>query len=353
MSLRFQALHPLALDVGPKPDRAEGLEQELGDGRLARAREAVHQNQGALVMQRERVRQAQVLEVLAPGALAVCGGKVLLVRADAGHLCSHQRPVNQVIAQHGKSRVIPGLLQIGVEKAVGEPRQLAVEQVHDQERDLVHDIDPPERLVELDAVERRRLAVDERDVAQVQVAVALANEPPGLARLEARAQARVLVPGPATQALELGHVGVGADQRLDLVEILRCRRQNRLRRAEGPRRIRARDPRVEGGDAARQRVDLGRAERAGLHHAAEQRVLPEAAHLDRVVDRLAVAADSRVHLAARQRHHLEVELRRGAAVQPQLLLAIEVSCLQRAEIEKAEIDRLLELVGIVAGEQHP
>ncbi len=50
---------------------------------------------------------------------------------------------------------------------------------------------------------------------------------------------------------------------------------------------------------------------------------------------------------------LEVELGGETAVEAQFLLAIEAAFLQGAEIEKAEIDGFLDLVGISPGEQNP
>ena len=50
---------------------------------------------------------------------------------------------------------------------------------------------------------------------------------------------------------------------------------------------------------------------------------------------------------------IEVKLGGKAAVEAQFFLAIEAAFLQRAEIEKAEIDGFLDLVGVVSGEQNP
>ena len=52
----------------------------------------------------------------------------------------------------------------------------AILQIHHREGDFAHHVDPAHLLVELDAIEDDELAVDTRDVAQMQVAVALAHE---------------------------------------------------------------------------------------------------------------------------------------------------------------------------------
>ena len=50
-------------------------------------------------------------------------------------------------------------------------------QVHQQERQVVAHVDAGDLVVELDRVEERRPAVQQHDVAQVQIAVALPDEP--------------------------------------------------------------------------------------------------------------------------------------------------------------------------------
>ena len=72
----------------------------------------------------------------------------------------------------------------------------AILQVHHGEGHLAHDVDPPHRIVEFDAVEDRDLAVDARDVAKVQVAMAFAYEPAALPLAERRVMSLVLTLGP-------------------------------------------------------------------------------------------------------------------------------------------------------------
>jgi len=76
------------------------------------------------------------------------------------------------------------------------------DQVHDQERDFAHDVDPAQRRVELDAVERRRAAVDEGDVAQVQVTMAFAHEARIAPRFERCGKPLALLRGPGAQRRE-------------------------------------------------------------------------------------------------------------------------------------------------------
>ena len=139
----------------------------------------------------------------------------------------------------------------------------------------------------------------------------------------------------------------------------RSRRSSAARGAGFPRACRTRRPEggdadraVEVGDLRRERVDVGRAEQAALEQPARQRVLRKFAHLHRVFQRGSRAAEHGGVDAARDRHDVEVEVRGEPPVEPQLLVAEESPRRERGEIEEAEIDRLLDLVGEGAGQQH-
>src|SRR5574340_1502982 len=56
-------------------------------------------------------------------------------------------------------------------------RQAAAPEIHEQERHVVQHVRAGDPIVEFDAVEQRRPALEQYDVAQVQVAVALPYEP--------------------------------------------------------------------------------------------------------------------------------------------------------------------------------
>src|SRR5690606_41475883 len=56
------------------------------------------------------------------------------------------------------------------------PRQLPPPEIHQEESQVVQDVDARDLVVELDAVEHRRPLVEEHDVAQVEVAVTLTDE---------------------------------------------------------------------------------------------------------------------------------------------------------------------------------
>src|SRR4029434_9917018 len=73
--------------------------------------------------------------------------------------------------------VIAGFREIRIEKTVSERAAPAMLEIHDGERDLAHHVDPAHPFVEFDAVEKRERAVDERNVAEMQIAMAFAHEP--------------------------------------------------------------------------------------------------------------------------------------------------------------------------------
>ncbi len=87
----------------------------------------------------------------------------------------------------------------------------------------------------------------------------------------------------------------------------------------------------------------------GIEHVA----LVETPHRDQPVDRLAVAADREPPVQPRQRLHTEIDIRREAPVEPDLGAAGGFAARQRGEIEIRKAHRLLQLVDVGTGEEHP
>ncbi|MNJ62024.1 hypothetical protein D3C77_578430 [compost metagenome] len=79
----------------------------------------------------------------------------------------------------------------------------------------------------------------------------------------------------------------------------------------------------------------------------------ELAHLQRIFDRRARAIQLRRLLATGDRQYLQVQAGGHALVQAQFFFAEVLACRQRGEVEKAEVHRLLDLVGELAGENDP
>ncbi len=128
--------------------------------------------------------------------------------------------------------------------------------------------------------------------------------------------------------------------------------RNGCRAAEGARGARDIDVRVKSGHPLGECVDERRVERTAAQEVVEAVFALETAHLHRVVDRRARPAEHGQGGRAGDRNDLEVQLRRRAPVERELALAEMPACVERGEIEKAQVDRLFQLVGGVAREQH-
>ena len=63
-------------------------------------------------------------------------------------------------------------------------RELTAPEIHQEKREVVKNVGAGDLVVELDAIEERRPAVEEHKVTQVQVAVALAHESRGTPLVE-------------------------------------------------------------------------------------------------------------------------------------------------------------------------
>ena len=81
-------------------------------------------------------------------------------------------------------------IEIGVEHGVGVPREPALAEIHQQEGEVVEDVDRGEPVVELDGVEQDRRAVDLDDVAQMKIAVAMAHISSARPRFQQRRECR-------------------------------------------------------------------------------------------------------------------------------------------------------------------
>ena len=94
-------------------------------------------------------------------------------------------------------------------------------------------------------------------------------------------------------------------------------------------------------------------QKAGLELPVEAQVLLEAAHLDGILEHLAVATEADLSVTPRDRYDTYVQVRRPGPVQAYLFLTAMLSFLERAEVEKIEDDGFLDLVNVIAGEKHP
>ncbi len=99
----------------------------------------------------------------------------------------------------------------------------------------------------------------------------------------------------------------------------------------------------------RQRVDMTGLQSTGCGELGQQGPCRKATHAQHPFDRFAGTAQLGRTGAARDRQQVEVELGRGAPIQAQFLGQEMPAQGQGREIQEGELDRLLELVGVVAG----
>src|SRR5262245_600416 len=97
---------------------------------------------------------------------------------------------------------------------------------------------------------------------------------------------------------------------------------------------------------------VSRGELSPREYAPKDARLIELPHLDRVLERLTFAADARRRGLTLERHDLKVQIRRETPVQPELFLARQAALLERGEIQKTQIKRLLQLVRVRPGQEH-
>ena len=196
-------------------------------------------------------------------------------------------------------------------------------------------------------------AVDERDVAQVQVAVALADEAAAPPFVQPRPQRRIGRRGPRLEPGQRLRVAGEVGQPADVGEVLHRVVEDVRRHAVRPVGRRRVDAAVKRGDLGGELVDQRRRQRAAREHLRQQGVLREFAHPHRVVQHRAVAFERGRGRTAADGDDVEIEVGREPAVESQFLGAEVPARFQRAEVEEPEVDGLLDLVGEFAGQQHP
>ena len=177
--------------------------------------------------------------------------------------------------------------EVAIEEPVGGSAQAALLKIHQQEGEVVEDVSAGDLIGEFHRVEQRRLAVDEDDVAQVQIAMATADES-GLAALEqdrphdCERQSCVDCKLPGGRGVEkIGPLGESGAVLLDIG----------LERMGRARCVPERRAGVGTADRDRQLVDDLVGQAASRRDAVERRILVEAAHVGDPLDDFALAAD--------------------------------------------------------------
>src|SRR5208283_3784713 len=75
----------------------------------------------------------------------------------------------EIERHQSQAAAFAGYVEIAVEHQIGEFAVSLVDQVHQQKGQIVEHVDRGYRVVEFNRVEQRRLAVEEADIAQMQI----------------------------------------------------------------------------------------------------------------------------------------------------------------------------------------
>ena len=200
------------------------------------------------------------------------------------------------------------------------------------------------------ASNRTRRAVDLDDIAQMQIAVAvahIASPRPRLEQGDERGKPRAACAGEISRRRARQQLGVGGKFRLVVGEYALQRRHRPLGRK------RPVGGGVEGFDDRGETRHRGQAEPPLAGHAVIQHSLVEPVHAQHPFHRLAVPAKpERAAFAASDRCDIEIKLRRGARIDAQLVQAGRMPLGQRRKVEKRVFDRPLHLVGEGSGQKH-
>ena len=297
-------------------------------------------------------RQVGVVAVLAQG------GSALHRVGFAGHaeqrnLGAYQCTVGFIEVQKLQALVVAGQLQILAYEAPCQAFQATIFQVHRQKSGVGVHVGKAERLVELDAVEDHHAAIDQRGVAQVNVAVAFAGIAIELALRKQRLEAFEAAFSPGLQSLQLSQVGLVAEEWADLVEVLAYRSHHLFRRAGG---VILRDfggAEVELRNLLGHLIDVRAGQFAVGLQGAEHLALRELAHFQRVLDGRAVATQLRRLGSAGNRQHFKIQIFGQALVEAQFLAAEMPAVVQIGDVQEAEVHRFLQLICIGARQYHP
>ena len=186
---------------------------------------------------------------------------------------------------------IAGVVEIAVQQDAAEAAKAAEFKVHDQEGEIVEHVDLGEGRIELDRIEQHGTAVAHDDVAQVQIAVAVADE-----SLRSRRRSSSGATASSARCERAASRSVACRSRSCRIGFGEARRGCRRGRGPSPAAPPAFRPRlgvaVEAGDCVGQVFHGIAVEAALLGQLIEQGILVEALHFDHPVDRSSVSPPS-------------------------------------------------------------
>ena len=271
---------------------------------------------------------------------------------EIGDLGPHQRTVNAVQIQQSQALVVAALFEIAVEKDRTEIGPLADIEVHQKKGDLAHDVDAGQRGIEFDAVEDHDFPAHRHHVGQVQVPVAVPYSPVSFAPLDEVMMPFELGLGPGAEGCQLLAARDLRRTVPDLCEVFQGILANLGGAPIGRVGRGALGPSVKLSDRSRERLDAPRRELSAREHPVELCRAGKAAHLDAVFDGGAWTPQAGAIRRPGYGHDRQIQLGGEARVEPELFLAIEPALLERREVQKPEIDGLLEFIRERAGQEH-
>ena len=171
----------IAADDHGSGSAAEHRRNASGSRRLARTGPAADGQQRRSRRRRQRNRQVEILACARPPPGLVVR---MLPNRLGCRLRADRRAAREEQGKQPQSVELPFGLDVALEDGVGVRVQPAVEQVHQQEGQIVPDVDAGDSIVELDSVEQHRPSVQPHDVAKVEIAVAAAYPAADPARFE-------------------------------------------------------------------------------------------------------------------------------------------------------------------------
>ena len=163
--------------------------------------------------------------------------------------------------QQHQPAIVAGVPGPGVDEAPGQRAQADRVQVHEGEGDVADDVDAAQPRVELDRIECKHLALPAHQIAQVQVAMALAHKALRAALVDQRLCLREGLVDPAPQGRQIVHGAFRRPHRIggDVVQALQRPLARVLRRQAAGRLGRQGDQRaVKGGQVPGQRLHVPR-----------------------------------------------------------------------------------------------
>ncbi|MFX1764991.1 hypothetical protein PWP93_20860 [Paraburkholderia sp. A1RI-2L] len=280
------------------------------------------------------------------------------IAAQVRHQRAHEGAQGRMERQHAQRRVIAGCGQPCAEQPMRAVRATVGGEIHDREREIAGDVDPAQRVVELDAVEHQQPVAPADQVVQMQIAVAGAHEAVRAALVELRREARQRRLAPRAQR------GLGRHGGVERIGERPPLGHHAGRAAVACARCAAGRVQVIVREARRQRVGVRETVVAAGAACGEHRTRIEAAHAHRVFQRagrrrLAAAcrrardgAEDAAPAPRDERPYAQIERPGQRAVERALGLRAAAAPREPREIGEVELHRLEKLVSVASSEKY-